>query len=97
MEHHMRTKRIALSAGVVAAVAAGTMTAVAAHASDEPVSPMIVDGHAVASAPWAAQLAVGNAGICSGTIIAPHWVLTAKHCVEDDLNPAKTASRLGLL
>jgi secreted trypsin-like serine protease len=92
----MGLKRAALAGGfLVALVGATATTVVAANASDDPITPRIVDGRNVSSAPWAAQLAVGSSGICSGTIIAPHWVLTAAHCIEDDMNPATYTTFVG--
>jgi secreted trypsin-like serine protease len=49
--------------------------------------PDIIGGGTVSSAPWGAQVFwdnVTNFGgfECSGTIIAPQWVLTARHCLN---------------
>jgi hypothetical protein len=89
----MRFKRLALAGGLLAVITAAATTTAVAHAGD--IRPQIAGGHTVSSAPWAAALAVGNAGICSGTIIAPHWVLTAAHCVEDNLDPAAYSTFVG--
>jgi hypothetical protein len=83
----MRLKRTVLAGGLLAALVGATTTTVAAHAGEGP-TPAIVGGSQVSSAPWAAELDLGNGGSCSGTIIAPHWALSAAHCVEDDTNPA---------
>lgn len=71
--------------GVVLAAAAfltgaGTVSAQAAE-------PLIIGGTTVDSAPWGAQIywddATDFGGFeCSGTIIAPQWVLTAQHCLN---------------
>lgn len=46
-------------------------------------NPGIVGGQPAERAPWAAQVSWGKAGFqCSGSIIAPEWVLTARHCVD---------------
>ena len=46
------------------------------------VSPAIIDGSNATSAPWAARLFVNGRENCSATIIAPTWILTARHCVD---------------
>ncbi|MFC0114853.1 S1 family peptidase [Kibdelosporangium aridum] len=62
------------------AVAFSAIGAPVAAAAGDPVQPMIIGGDTVSSAPWGAQIYVGGQFNCSGTIIAPEWVLTAKHC-----------------
>lgn len=44
------------------------------------VQPIIGGGYAD-NAPWAARLFSNGRQTCSATIIAPTWILTAKHCV----------------
>lgn len=73
------------------APAAGA-TAVTAKADDQP-RPKIAGGHTVSSAPWAAQVDFG--AVCSGTIIAPHWVLTAWHCLRDEEDLSEVTIRVG--
>lgn len=47
-------------------------------------SPRIIGGQDTADAPWAAQVSWDDTGFaCSGTVIAPQWVLTAGHCAND--------------
>lgn len=74
-----------LVAGAVAAspamAASPAPTAPNVHAQD--VTPKIIDGHEVDSAPWAARLFVNGQQTCTATIIAPEWILTAQHCVAD--------------
>lgn len=54
-----------------------------AEVSTQDVSPTIIDGREVDSAPWAARLFVDDQQTCTASIIAPEWVLTAQHCVAD--------------
>ncbi|GAB3952436.1 S1 family peptidase [Streptomyces sparsus] len=82
----MRISRLlpALLAAVVSVLALLVPTATAATAPAPPstkvVQPIIGGGHAP-SGPWAARLFSNGRETCSATIIAPTWVLTAKHCV----------------
>ncbi|MGH3242416.1 MAG: S1 family peptidase [Spirillospora sp.] len=50
-------------------------------------APPIIGGYLVtdAEAPWAASIYRSGSFTCSGTIIAPTWVLTAAHCVGSGL------------
>ncbi|HEX3647293.1 MAG TPA: trypsin-like serine protease [Pseudonocardiaceae bacterium] len=44
-------------------------------------SPRIIGGQNATDAPWAAQVSWDDTGFeCSGTVVAPQWVLTAGHC-----------------
>ncbi|HWC79790.1 MAG TPA: trypsin-like serine protease [Pseudonocardiaceae bacterium] len=46
--------------------------------------PRIIGGQNATDAPWAAQVYWDDMGFeCSGSVIAPQWVLTAGHCVND--------------
>ncbi|MFV0126474.1 S1 family peptidase [Streptomyces sp. HMX112] len=49
-------------------------------ASETAVQPIIGGGYAN-NAPWAARLFSNGRQTCSASIIAPTWILTAKHCV----------------
>nr|WP_246019425.1 trypsin-like serine protease [Saccharothrix australiensis] len=51
-------------------------------AADTEVSPYIIGGGYASNAPWAARLFSNGRQTCSATIIAPTWILTAKHCVS---------------
>ncbi|MDG4794887.1 trypsin-like serine protease [Micromonospora sp. WMMD1082] len=65
---------------VFAAALAGALGA-SSGAVASPVTPYIIGGGTVSSAPWAAAVLSNGSFTCSGTIIAPQWVLTARHCL----------------
>lgn len=71
-------------AGAFLAALAMTPAATAAPANtpDGDVQPYIIGGGLAPSGPWAARLFVNGQQNCSATIIAPTWILTAKHCVS---------------
>jgi secreted trypsin-like serine protease len=70
---------------MLATTLAGALVAPAA-ASAEPVTPFIIGGGTVSSAPWAAAVFSNGSFTCSGTIIAARWVLTARHCVNGTMS-----------
>ncbi|MFE6224093.1 MULTISPECIES: trypsin-like serine protease [unclassified Streptomyces] len=83
----MRTHRIWASAAAAAlsvlalfAPAATAAEQTPARAGTAAVQPIIGGGYAQ-SGPWAARLFSNGRETCSATIIAPTWILTAKHCV----------------
>ncbi len=64
-------------------------------ASDEPLDPLdsqsseIVGGEVAEASPWAVQVfdvrgSTGDFYQCTGTLVAPRWVLTAQHCIADE-------------
>lgn len=85
----------------VGAALAGAITAafmvVPGLAAGEPTDgqrPMIIDGQLAQSGPWAARLFANGREQCSATIIAPKWILTARHCVD---GPAEYTFHIGNL
>jgi secreted trypsin-like serine protease len=77
----VRIRLLAALAGAVTALLAPT----AAYA-DEPVTPNIIGGGTVSSAPWAAAVFSNGSFTCSGTIISANYVLTARHCVSGTMS-----------
>lgn len=73
----MKTRTLALA--LVLALTGAT----AAHA--DPIRPNIVEGEFVDHAPWAVQLQNGGSFGCTASIIAPEWVLSARHCGGDSV------------
>ncbi|WP_433263240.1 S1 family peptidase [Actinosynnema sp. CS-041913] len=79
----MRITRLipALAAALLSMIAL-VPSASAAPAADGGVTPYIIGGGYASNAPWAARLFSNGRQTCSATIIAPTWILTARHCVS---------------
>ncbi len=81
-------KLFKFATAVVGAALALVMAAPQAVAAAPPepggggATPMIIDGGFASNAPWAARLFVNGRQNCTATIIAPTYILTAKHCVS---------------
>ncbi|AUX44646.1 serine protease [Sorangium cellulosum] len=78
---------------VCAGVAFGLCAACSgADGSDEPLESLsseIIGGELAEASPWAVQVFdvrgdTGDFYQCTGTLVAPRWVLTAQHCIADD-------------
>ncbi|MFC4855363.1 S1 family peptidase [Actinophytocola glycyrrhizae] len=80
----MKLFKLALAV-VGAALALTTAAPQAVAAPPEPgggATPFIIGGGNASNAPWAARLFVNGQQNCTATIIAPQYVLTARHCVS---------------
>lgn len=79
--------RIRLTTAALATALVGALVAPSTAAADDaPVTPLIIGGGTVSSAPWAAAVFSNGSFTCSGTIIAAEWVLTARHCVSGTMS-----------
>ena len=77
--------RIRLTMAAIAATVTGALVVPGTAVADNP-TPLIIGGGTVSSAPWAAAVFSNGSFTCSGTIIAPEWVLTARHCVSGSMS-----------
>lgn len=80
----MKTFRFAVTiAGALLALVGVAPAATAAPPPDpDPgVTPMIIGGGTASNAPWAARMFYNGQQRCSATIIAPQYILSARHCV----------------
>src|SRR4051795_8011563 len=75
----LRTCLLVLATALGLAGFAGEVAAASGPAS----TPAIIGGGYASNAPWAARLFVNGQENCSATIIAPQYILTAKHCVAE--------------
>ncbi|HEY6737330.1 MAG TPA: serine protease [Actinopolymorphaceae bacterium] len=74
-----------LTGFLVAFAVGGTSTPASAAVIDDAVGPTIVGGSfATGEKPWIAALDHNGGFRCTATHIAPQWVLTAAHCVEEN-------------
>ncbi|WDZ86180.1 S1 family peptidase [Micromonospora cathayae] len=73
----------ALSAAFVGALGFAAPSTAAPSAD---VTPYIIGGGYVSSAPWAAAVFSNGSFTCSGSVIGADWVLTARHCVSGSMS-----------
>ncbi|WP_055697015.1 MULTISPECIES: S1 family peptidase [Streptomyces] len=78
---------LAATALAVLGLAPTAMAQTSAQAEAPPAASVdapqpIIGGGNASNAPWAARLFSNGRQTCSATIIAPTWILTAKHCVS---------------
>ena len=79
----MRISKIALAFACSAITMAGVApAAVAAPTADPGAGIQIIDGGLAQSGPWAARMFHNGQQRCSATIIAPTYILSARHCVS---------------
>lgn len=74
---------LSLKRGISVSLAGLAMIAAMLLATPAQAAPPIIGGSNAVSAPWAARVFLNGQGVCSATIIAPSYVLTAKHCVAN--------------
>jgi len=78
----LRLRSIVTSCVLATSLVAAPSAVGAAYADDGGVGTRIIGGETVSSASWATQLYWGDHFGCSASLIAPRWVLTARHCVD---------------
>ncbi|GGM50423.1 trypsin [Longimycelium tulufanense] len=69
-------------AAALAVSSLGVTTPMATAQTHDDATPFIIGGQEVDSAPWAARMFLNGRQRCSASIIAPQWILSARHCVE---------------
>lgn len=80
----IRTLVAALSAAFVGTLALSAPAAAAPQPA--PITPYIIGGSYVSSAPWAAAVFANGSFTCSGSVIGAEWVLTARHCLNGSMS-----------
>ena len=85
---------VALLIGLVLGVSA--LGASPVHANSPSLSPRIVGGvpTSITSVPWQVVLRV-NSTLCSGSIVASSWIVTAAHCLNG-VDPSRISAYAGI-
>jgi secreted trypsin-like serine protease len=78
----LRTALTVVGAALALIGLAPTASAAPPPETDPTVQPMIIDGGFATNAPWAARMFFNGQQRCSATIIAPQFILSARHCVS---------------
>ncbi|WP_437676862.1 S1 family peptidase [Sorangium sp. So ce131] len=92
---------LAVCAGAALGLSAGCSLESASDEPNEALEPhssAIIGGELAEASPWAVQVfdvrgSTGDFYQCTGTLVAPRWVLTAQHCIADE--GETSAVRLG--
>ncbi|KYF71094.1 trypsin-like serine protease [Sorangium cellulosum] len=80
---------LAVCAGAALGLSTGCSIEGAPDEALESQSSEIVGGEVAEASPWAVQVfdvrgSTGDFFQCSGSLVAPRWVLTAQHCIADE-------------
>jgi secreted trypsin-like serine protease len=86
----MKTASLSLTFATTGALSLLVAASALAQAPDPAMHPFIVGGRPVvdiSEVPWQVALVQGSGGslfqFCGGSLIAPNWVITAAHCVDN--------------
>ncbi|WP_020497847.1 S1 family peptidase [Sciscionella marina] len=81
--------------GGLAAATLGLALVAAPFAQASPATPKIIGGEPASDVSYGAQVYVDGQFNCSGSVIAPEWVLTAQHCDGQGLSVKVGSLKLG--